>query len=96
MELIDDQLFLGERPRTPSLCANAYSAHSETQALKMFSANEILDEETTARVLRGLAKISLQDPKYDCHGLSQHEADRLIGELSGDVEDFFRPILNSY
>ena len=51
-------------------------------------------EEWTPRVLQGLARISLQPPNSDCSGVSQAQADYLIGELSGDVEEFFRPILS--
>lgn len=51
-------------------------------------------EDVAEDVLRGLAGISLG--KYGARGfsgLTQENADSMVDRLSGDVEEFFRPIL---
>lgn len=51
------------------------------------------NEVDSNRILKGLARISLEAPDYDYHGLTQRLAKNIIGNMSDDAEYFFYPIL---
>lgn len=79
-----------------TLCQIAAEASCESKPIMPVSVTEPLffvDRAWTPRVLRGLARISLMSPGAGAHGISQAHADYLIGDMSGDVEEFFTPIL---
>jgi hypothetical protein len=96
IELIGSELIAPDiQDRT--LCQIAAERSSESKPLMPISVKDPLlfvGKEWTPRVLQGLAKISLQPPDSDCHGISQAQADYLIGELSGDVAEFFHSFLS--
>lgn len=73
------------------VCQLAAEASSESKPLMPVSQTDthiFIDTKWTPRVLKGLARISLETPDYDYHGLTQAKADYVIGELSGSVYDF--------
>lgn len=88
------ELVLGESDYDVDVCFAAYLAHSPIRSRKGFFYGEVLDEEDTFKVLKGLAKVSLENSDFEYRGLSQPAADIILGELFGDVAEFFRPILS--
>ncbi len=92
MELVGEEISVSDFEGA-SVCQRAFEVSSESRPLIMVHRGEMLERDVSDRVLKGLAKISLQNSSYDYHGLTQSQADKLITELSGDVEDFFQPIL---
>jgi hypothetical protein len=98
MELLEKgEIFAPEHPHKRA-CQLAVEASCETKPLLRVNYNEplFLEEDWSRRALKGLARISLMPAGSDYHGLSQAEADYWVGELSGDVEDFFYPILQKH
>lgn len=95
LELIDAEL-CAPSADDRTLCQMAFEASHESKPF--LSVNYLdplffVDEERTLRVLRGLAKVSLVSPGTIFNGISQEHADHVISQLSGDVEEFFLPIL---
>lgn len=79
-----------------TLCQQAFEASHESKPLlpvNYLDSGFFVDADRTPRVLKGLAKVSLMPPGTIFNGISQAHADYIIGDLSGDVEEFFGPIL---
>ena len=96
MELLEEGAILAPEASHKRACQLGVEASCESKPSLRVDYNDpsfAVDSEWSERALRGLAKISLMSPDADYHGLSPAEADYWIGELSGDVEAFFRPIL---
>jgi hypothetical protein len=97
IELANDEIFAYEATDR-SLCQLAAEASYESHIILQLSSVDAdaalpIGKAATRYVLQGLAKISLQEPGYDYHGITQKRADRTIDKLSGDIEYFFYPIL---
>ena len=92
MELIGEEISVSDFEGA-SVCQRAFEASSDSKPLVMVRRGETLEKDISERVLKGLAKISLRHSDYDYSGLTQVQADALITDLSGDVEEFFQPIL---
>ncbi|HET7059964.1 MAG TPA: hypothetical protein VFH99_01440 [Candidatus Saccharimonadales bacterium] len=95
IELNGGEIFV-EKTADRTLCQLA--AEISTDSKLTLEINRIttpfpLGEAASERVLQGLARISLQAPDYDYHGLTQRHADNIIDNLCDDVEYFFYPIL---
>lgn len=96
MELIENRLYLEDEDEL-NVCRLAVIASSSTDSLKTFTHDTTdlpVSQPETARVLKGLAEVSLKTPNYEYNSLSQHEADGIIRELSGEVDDYFNQVLN--
>lgn len=96
MEYLDGELHLSSDSDDMRVAAIAFLGHSPTQPIMPIDSTSpegVVDEYATYKVLMGLAKISLGKYGHSYHGLSRHEADDVLRGLSGDVEDFFDPIL---
>ena len=96
MELLEKGEIFAPEHAHKRACQLAVEASSETKPLLSVNYNEplFLEQDWSLRALKGLARISLMPAGSDYHGLSQSEADYWIGELSGDVGEFFYPILS--
>jgi hypothetical protein len=95
IELSDDEIFAPEAIDR-NLCQLAAEASYESHMILQLSRVETalpIGRAATNCVLQGLAKISLREPDYDYHGITQQQAGRIIDKLSGDIEYFFYPIL---
>lgn len=96
MEFIDGELHLSDYHNDIRVAALAFVAHSpmhSTMPLDSIRHEGVIEERAADKVLEGLGKISLGRYGHCYHGLSRNEADNIIGELSGDVQEFFDPIL---
>lgn len=95
MEIINNQLYL-ENEDDLNICRLAAIATTTKQSITAFTHNNVIQpvsKQETTRVLKGLARISLKNSNYEWHSLSQIEADQIICELSGDVDDYFNQVL---
>jgi hypothetical protein len=71
--------------RDKMVCQIAYGRSMDSNPILPVPYHEPLqlDEPSTARVIKGLVYIALQEPGYDSHGLSQPEAAQKIVDLYG-------------
>lgn len=92
-ELSSDSVVISDS-RHASICSRAYSAHIYSQPIKSFQIGESTRPEDSERILRGLANIALGLYGNDYHGLSKEDADLLIADLSGSIDDFIFQVLS--
>lgn len=81
-----------------TVCQLAAEASSESKPIMPVNRTEpyfFVGAEWTPRVLKGLARISLESPDYDYDGLTPPKADYILGELSGSIDDFIYSILRN-
>ena len=95
IEMVDAELSAPEHDDR-TLCQLAFEASHESKPLLQVNYLDsyfFVDADRTPRVLKGLAKVSMMPPGTIFNGITPEQADYVIGDLSGSVEEFFYPIL---
>jgi hypothetical protein len=90
MELIGEEIVAVDI-EDKMACQKAYELSLESKPILPVPYQDplFLDELSTTRVVKGLVKVSLEEPDYDCHGLSPLEASLRLLELYG-IEEMAR------
>lgn len=78
-----NELLVGLSPTEESICSRALSA--ATGEINNFEDGDELDEQSTSKVLKGLAMISLRAYGPDYHGVTPETADTILEDLFGAV-----------